>query len=183
VTSTDATLEAQINPGDAPNGVYYQFQIASDLGEYVSEIVCPPEPSSGPAHPCIGAHSFNALPIGFVAAGSGPSSVSLDLASVGVKLQPGTSYQFRVLVAEAVQTEDTTEWEAPSIVGAVHAFTTSPNPTPPSTTDPQIGSATSQPAIQASAPLHPRRHNHRHRRKHNLRSLHRSNVGQASLAG
>jgi hypothetical protein len=131
ITPTDATLEAQINPGDAPDGVYYQFQIASDLGEYVSEIVCPPEPSSGPAHPCIGAHSSDALPIGFIGAGSGSSSVSLDLAGAGVKLQPGTSYQFRVFVAKAVQSEDTTEWEAPTVVGAVQGFTT-PSPVPPS---------------------------------------------------
>jgi hypothetical protein len=181
ITPTDATLEAQINPGDAPGGVYYQFQIASNLGEYVSEIVCPPEPSSGPAHPCIGAHSSGALPIGFIAAGSGPSSVSLDLAGTDMKLQPGTSYQFRVLVAKAVQTEDTIEWEAPSIVGDVQAFTTPPNPTPPPTADPQTGSA-GQPAIQASSPSHPRRHHRRHHRKHNLRSLHRGKVGQASLA-
>jgi hypothetical protein len=180
ITPTGATLEAQINPGDAPVGVYYQFQIATDLGEHVTEIICPAEPSSGPAQPCVGAHSSDALPIGFVAAGSGPSSVSLDLSSAGVALRPGTTYYFRVVVARAIQSEDTIEWEAPSVVGDIHAFMT-PSPSPPTTyPEPQLGGA-GQPAAQPPS-LSPTRRRHRHHRRHNRRGPHRSRVSQASLA-
>ena len=182
VSSTDATLEAQVNPGGAPNGIYYQFQIATDLGEYVSELVCPPEPSSGPAHPCLGAHSSDALPIGFAAAGSGPNSVSLDLASVGVTLQPGTSYQYRVLVARAVQSEDTTEWEAPSMLGATHSFTTPVQVSPPADLAPSVGSVI-QPAIHPHPISRSHRRRHRLRRKHDRRVSGRPRVDQASLAG
>ena len=182
ITSTSATLEAQINLGDAPDGVYYQFQIASNLGEYVTEIVCPPEPSSGPAHPCIGAHSADALPIGFVAAGSGPSSVSLDLAGAGVTLQPGTSYQFRVLVAKAIQSEDTTEWEGPSVVGDIQSFTTPPQPPPTADPNPQTGGAGEQPAGQPPS-VSQARHHRRHFRKHHRRVPQRCKLSQASLAG
>jgi hypothetical protein len=182
-TPTGATLEAQINPGDAPDGVYYQFQIAGDLGEYVTELVCPPEPSSGPAHPCIGAHSSDALPIGFVAAGSGPSSVSLDLAGAGVTLQPGTSYQYRVLVAKAIQSEDTTEWEGPSLVGDIRSFTPPPQPLPTTGPDPQADGGASQPAVQSPSASLSQRHHRRHHRKHKRNALHRSRLGQASPAG
>jgi hypothetical protein len=181
ITPSGATLEAQINPGDAPDGVYYQFQIASDLGEYVTEIVCPPEPSSGPAHPCIGAHSSDALPIGFVAAGSGATSVSLDLAGAGVTLQPGTSYQYRVLVAKAIQSEDTTEWEGPSLVGDIQSFTTSSQSSPTADPDPQAGGAGGQSAGQPP-PVSKRRHHRRHFRNHHRRVPRRSRLSQASLA-
>jgi hypothetical protein len=178
ITPTDAMLEAQINPGDAPAGVYYQFQLVSDPGEYSSEIICPPEPSSGPFHPCIGTHSASALPIGFVPPGPEPSSVSLDLASAGVTLHPSTTYHYRVLAARAAQTEDTIEWEAPTVHGADQTFTTPPYPPP--TTDPLVGDA-GHPTIQSPPFSHHRRHR-RHRRKHR-RLLHRSKVHQASLAG
>jgi hypothetical protein len=180
VTQTGATLEAQINPGDAPAGVYYQFQLVSDPNEYSSEIICPPEPSSGPFLPCIGTHSPDVLPIGFVPPGSEPSSVNLDLASAGVTLHPRTTYHYRVLAARAVLTEDTIEWEPPPVSGADQTFTTPPYPPP--TTDPQLG-GTAQPAIQAPLLSHPRRHHRRHHRKHNRGLLHRGKVLRASVAG
>lgn len=182
ITATNATLKAQINPGDAPAGVYYQFQIANDLGEYLSEIVCPPEPPSGPAHPCIGAHSSTALPIGFVPAGSEPSSVSLDLSSAGVTLQPGKTYQYRVLVAKAVQSEDTTEWEAPSIIGGVQTLTTQPPPPPAAgAPDPQADAAV-PPAIWSPLLSPPQRRHRRHRR-HGRPRLRRAAVRRASIVG
>jgi hypothetical protein len=181
ISPTDATLEAQINPGDAVSGVYYQFQIATNLGEYVSEIICPPEPSSEPAHPCIGAHSSDALPIGFVEAGSGSSSISLDLNSAGLALKPGTSYQYRVLVAKAIQSEDTTEWESPAVVGAVHSFETPAQPPPATNPGPSATNSSAQLMIGPSSPLWAHRH-HRHRRKHLRRELRRSNVDRAVLA-
>src|SRR4029077_21169030 len=105
-TSTDATVEAQINPGDAPAGVYYQFQIAGDPNEYKADLACPPEATSGPFRPCIGAASRVALPIVCIPPASGPTSVGLDLASATVRLSRGVTYRYRVLVAEAIPTED-----------------------------------------------------------------------------
>ena len=183
ITSTDATLEAMINPGDAPNGVYYQFQIASDPAEYESELACPPEPSSGPFLSCSGAPSLGALPIGFVPASSEPTSVSLDLASAGVILQPGAIYHYRVLAAKAVLTEDTIEWESPPVVGADQTFSTSPKPPPTIDPDPQVGGASQSSAPQIPFLSQPHRHHRRHHRKRNRQALHRGNVGQASLAG
>jgi hypothetical protein len=177
ITPTGATLEATINPSGAPAGVYYQFQIASDLGESVSEIICPPEPSSGPAHPCIGAHSDTALPIGFLAAGSEPGSVSLDLGGAGVTLQPGATYDYRVLVAKAIQSEDTIEWESPAIVGAVQEFTTPLYP-PPASGVPQASGVEPPVAQSISAP-----HRHRHHRRSRRRLRHRGVVHRTSLAG
>jgi hypothetical protein len=178
ITPTDAMLEAQINPGDAPDGVYYQFQIASDPDEYNSEIICPLEPTSGPFRPCVGDHSPGALPIRFIPAGSGSSSVSLDLASVGVMLHPGATYHYRVLVAEAVLTEDTIEWETPPIAGADQTFTTSPQPPPTTDPDPQVGGAGQLSAPPPRSPsLSPNRHHRRHHRKqHTRRVLHRGTV-------
>jgi hypothetical protein len=183
ITSTDATLEATINPGDAPDGVYYQFQIASDPAEYESELACPPEPTSGPFLSCIGAPSLGALPIGFVPASSEPTSVSLDLASAGVILQPGAIYHYRVLAAKAVLTEDTIEWESPPVVGADQTFSTSPKPPPTIDPDPQVGGASQSSAPQLPFLSQPHRHHRRHHRKRNRQALHRGNVGQASLAG
>jgi hypothetical protein len=131
VTSTDATLEAQVNLREAGAGAYYQFQVVASPSEFASEILCPqklPPATDG----CIGTQSANALPIGFVAGNTLQPGVDLpailDLASAGVTLQPGTTYRYRVLVARRVQTEDTIQWEAPTVDGADQTFTT---PTPP----------------------------------------------------
>ncbi len=123
VTQSDATLEAQINPQDLQRGAHYQFQVVTDSGDYLSEIVCPPQLPPG-SDGCGGTQAASALPIGFVARGIGTSSVSLDLAGAGLTLQPGTTYHYRVLAARAAQTEDTTAWEAPTVYGPDQTFTT-----------------------------------------------------------
>lgn len=183
ITSTDATLEAQINLHEAPAGVYYQFQLAKEPGEYASEILCPPESSH--VEPCIGTHSPSALPIGFLpgnsAEPSATQSAGLDLSSAGVALQPGTTYHYRVLVARRVQTEDTIQWEPPTVYGADQTFTT---PSQPSPLNAQTSSTDRQrPSIQSpfsTSPPHHRRH--RHHRKHK-RGSHRSNLHRAEHAG
>ncbi|MFI4992088.1 MAG: NHL repeat-containing protein [Solirubrobacterales bacterium] len=120
ITQNDATLEATINPGG--QAVRYQFQLVSNSDEYRSEIDCPPHP--GPPFVCIGEHVTEALPIGFIEKGSEPKSVTLDLASAGVTLAPGTIYHYRVLVTKSVATEDTIQWEGPPVYGANETFTT-----------------------------------------------------------
>jgi hypothetical protein len=119
VTEHDATLEAQIDPHEA--GAYFQFQLVSDVGAYAPEILCPEPPFQGPFQPCIGTHAADVLPIGFI---EKAGTVSLDLSSVGVNLQPAVTYHYRVLVARSAQTEDTIAWEAPSVTGSDQAFTT-----------------------------------------------------------
>jgi hypothetical protein len=130
VTPTDATLDAQINPHEAQAGDYYQFQLVKDPSEYASEILCPAEPSNI-ARPCIGTHSATALPIGWVCGScereAEAQQVQLDLASAGVTLQPGTNYHYRVIAARAVRTEDTIEWEPPTVFGSDQTFTTLPS--------------------------------------------------------
>ncbi len=129
VTNSDARLEAQIDPeGQA---VYYQFQIVAEPSEFASEIECPPRSASGPL-PCIGTPTEGALPIGYLPAGSEDQSVSLNLAQAGVTLKSDTTYHYRVIVAPAVQTEDTIEWKGPSEYGADQTFTTTSGPSPPS---------------------------------------------------
>jgi hypothetical protein len=133
ITQTDATLEAQINPQADQAGDYYQFQLVRSPSEYASEILCPaklPPTTDG----CIGTHSESALPIGWVCGSCerlGPAQqVQLDLASAGVTLKPGTTYHYRVIAARAVQTEDTIQWEPPTIYGADQTFTTPSGPPP-----------------------------------------------------
>ncbi len=132
ITSTNATLEAEINLHEAGAGAYYQFQLVNDPSEYASEILCPvklPPATDG----CAGTQSASALPIGFLPGNTAQPGVDLsailDLASAGVTLKPGTTYHYRVLVARRVPTEDTIQWEAPTVYGADQTFTT---PTPPS---------------------------------------------------
>jgi hypothetical protein len=132
-TPTDATLEASVNPKEARAGDYYQFQLVRSSGEFASEILCPaklPPATDG----CIGTQSASALPIGLIPGNTAQPGVdhpiSLDLASAGVTLKPGTTYHYRVLVARRVQTEDTTQWEPPTVYGADQTFTTPSGPAP-----------------------------------------------------
>lgn len=122
VTEHDAILEAKINPeGQA---VRYQFQLVLSPSEYRSEVVCPPSP--GPPFICTGEHVASALPLGFIQSGSEDQPVSLDLASAGVTLQPGTTYHYRVIVVKSVQTEDTISWQGPPVYGPDQTFAMSP---------------------------------------------------------
>ena len=127
LTQTDATLEAEINPESGARGVYYQFQLVKEASEYATEILCPPTLNPG-IDGCIGPQGANALPIGWVpgnlANPLAAQPVQLDLASAGVTLEPSTTYHFRVIAARAVQTEDTIQWEPPTVYGGDQTFTT-----------------------------------------------------------
>lgn len=109
-------------------------------------------------------------------------SASVDLASVGVTLQPGTTYHFRVLVARRVQTEDTIEWEPPTVYGADQTFTTAAEPVPiPLGVQSPVGGSQSSSVLQsppaASSSPH-RKHHRRHKR-----GLHRNSLHRASHTG
>jgi hypothetical protein len=127
VTSTDATLEAEIDVEGLQHGADYQFQIVQNPSEYASELICPSTRPQG-HEICVGPQSPGVAPIGFVPSDEvGPlksSEVSLDLAGAGITLKPGTTYHYRVLAARSVQTEDTIQWEGPTVYGADQTFTT-----------------------------------------------------------
>jgi hypothetical protein len=136
ITQNDATLEALIDPGALPEGVYYQFQVVANTSEYLPELVCPEHgvklskpdgcggPDSGPTTP-------GALPIGYIEKEPESRYVRLHLAAAGMTLKPGTTYHYRVLAAKRVQSEDTLNWEGPPTVGPDQTFTTLTPGTPP----------------------------------------------------
>ncbi|MGA2162918.1 MAG: hypothetical protein ABSH36_00435, partial [Solirubrobacteraceae bacterium] len=129
LTTTDATIGAGIDVENLEHGVYYQFQVVTNTSEYLSEIACPPRAKLKGTDGCgPGPEVEGALPIGFIPGNAmGPAksqSVSLDLASAGMTLKPGTTYHYRVLAARRVQTEDTLQWEPPVVVGPDQTFTT-----------------------------------------------------------
>ena len=64
-SQTNATLNAEINLHEAPNGVYYQFQLVTDPSEFALEILCLPTLQPGYSG-CIGPQGSGALPIGFL---------------------------------------------------------------------------------------------------------------------
>jgi hypothetical protein len=121
VTEHDATLEAQIAPG--AHGVLYQFQVVGEPDEYRSEIACPLRDELKATDGCQGPE-VKGITIGYIPAGSSAQSVSLDLVTAGMTLQPGTTYHYRVLAATKIQTEDTLQWETPPAYGPDQTFTT-----------------------------------------------------------
>ncbi len=128
ITSSDGTLEAQVDPEG--QSVYYQFQLVANASEFPSELECPQRVLP---RACLETSAYGGvLPVGYLPAGSTDQSVSLDLAKAGVTLEPDTTYHYRVLVAPFVQTEDTVQWEGPPVDGADRTFTTEPGPSPPS---------------------------------------------------
>jgi hypothetical protein len=126
VTSTDATLEATINPEDAERGALYQFQLVGNPSEYPPEFSCPA------AHqgfcPLEGEEG---LPLGKTSPGAEGQPVSLDLARAGVTLKPGTTYHYRVITARFQQEEEGPGWKGPIVYGPDQTFMTPPAGTAP----------------------------------------------------
>ncbi len=117
VTQNDATLNARINP----NGSYtaYEFQIDTTGNYDYPHMVCP-LPVPGYVQ-CMAMTGQAPLPPGLVEpspqsipAGSGDQSVSLDLASIGATLQPGTTYHYRAIASNG----------GPVVYGSDQTFTT-----------------------------------------------------------
>jgi hypothetical protein len=173
VTASDATLEAQIDPGGA--AAYYQFQLAANPSEFADEIFCPTSQESKPFLPCVGPESAGALPIGYISHAEGETTAKLDLGSVGVSLKSGTTYYFRAVAASAVQAEDTIEWEQPVVGGVEESFMTAAYPCPTElcggspSADPSGGSSIGSLAPSGSGETVRRRHHLHHRRHHRPR--------------
>ena len=137
LTSTDATLEAKINPDglvepdSLPSGAAYQFQLVKNTSESLQEMFCT---EAGVAQPvgygCGGNWGTgpDVIPLGdVIGGGSAGRQVSLDLAGAGVTLQPGTTYHYRVLAARYLSSEEGgVHWESAAVVGPDHTFTTPP---------------------------------------------------------
>jgi hypothetical protein len=123
VTGTDARLEAKIDPESQRRVALYQFQMVTNTNEYFSTFVCPA--GWGSSSICLGLDDeVEGLPTGVTGAGEEGQAVSLDLARAGINLKPGTTYHYRVIAATDVFTEDTTDWEGPTVAGSDQTFTT-----------------------------------------------------------
>jgi hypothetical protein len=143
ITSTNAILEAQISP-HSWNGADYQFQLVTDPEEYAPEILCPYPPSG--LFLCLGPAAEGVLPIEYVFKEATP--VSLDLSGEGVTLQPSTTYHYRVLAARSAITEDTIEWESPTVFGPDQTFTT-PEEEPTGPTNRRTLTLTKSPSVSS----------------------------------
>jgi hypothetical protein len=94
VTKTDATLEAQINPGSGEDG----FSLATTYEFFLESPWC------GSLHPFGGCEASGGKLVykGVLPAGSKPQLVRIDLASVGQVLSPSTTYGYRVVATNEV---------------------------------------------------------------------------------
>jgi hypothetical protein len=171
VTGTGATLEATIDPGNVDSGAYYQFQLASDPGEFWPEVTCPEENPEPPDIPCLGpygtvggpppAASITRRPGDLPTVGVfGPEGVpvSLDLEAAGVVLEPGMTYHYRVIAVERAPTVDTIVWETPPTYGANQTFVTEGGEgpgEPPLVSDPLPPVQSVLPPVYPSLPVAP----------------------------
>ncbi len=139
VTEHDATLGADINPNRAltkyklqidTTGHFKFYQSDSCVlhppGVFCAEVIVPGEPlPPGLVEP----------PESTLPAGDESQHVSVDLASIGATLQPGTTYHYRAIAANGL----------PVVEGPERTFTTlspSPPPSPPANTEPPHVSGT-----------------------------------------
>jgi len=121
ITSTSATLGAVIDPNGLETG--YEFQIDTNGSYNYTQPVCPQllpaeitcdSIIDGPPPPVREPQPEQ------IAAGLGGQAVSLDLASIGTTLQPGTTYHYRVIAANG---------GSPTVQGPDQTFTTPPGGT------------------------------------------------------
>lgn len=137
VTEHDATLEAQINT----YGLYtaYEFQIDTNGSYNYTKPNCP-------LGICDSISVGEPLPAGlvepkpeYIPAESGDRSVSLDLATIGTTLQPGTTYHYKVIASN---------YSGPTVEGPDQTFTTPEDTVQPLSTNTTTSSSsgTDQPA-------------------------------------
>jgi hypothetical protein len=102
VTENDATLEAQITPYGLYTG--YEWQLYTiDNGEYNFIQNCPFNlPGYEECDELVRTPPAGLIesPLQYIPAEAGEQSVSLELASIGVTLDPGSTYHFRIIAAD-----------------------------------------------------------------------------------
>ena len=195
VSVSDATLEAVVDPGNLETGAYYQFQLVAEPSEYWPEVTCPEQAPEAPEIQCLGPYGTidgpppeadiqrrpGDLPTLRLNGGAEGVPVSLRLSTIGRALQPGTTYHYRVLAVEAVQSVDSIIWEPPPTYGPDQTFTT-PVPREPETDGPLIVdplpaplATGSEPAVSAAVSVGCRS------RPVNRRHLHRRSLARVSL--
>ena len=108
IAETDATLEAQINPGSGEDG----FSLATTYEFFLESPWCGSRLPFGSCEAVGGKLVYE----GTLPAGSTPQTVSVDLASVGQVLSPDTTYGYRVVATN----------EAGEAFGWEKVFTTLP---------------------------------------------------------
>lgn len=120
VSATDATVQAAIDPNGSYTG--YEFQLYTiDNGEYNFIQNCPfdlPGYNGCEEYVLIPPPGLDASRPQYIPAGSGEQSLSVDLASIGAMLKPGSTYHFRVIAGD---TNDDI------VAGPVQPFTTPPD--------------------------------------------------------
>jgi hypothetical protein len=94
ITTTDATLEAQINPGSGEDG----FSLATTYEFFLESPWCGWRVPFGACEASGGKLVYK----GVLPAGSAPQLVSVDLASVDQTLSPDTTYGYRVVATNEV---------------------------------------------------------------------------------
>lgn len=150
VTDHDASLQAQIDPKGLETT--YHFEIAK------SGACLPGQPAS---MPCSQVETGN-LPSGSIIPSAQEILVTLDLATVGISLEPSTTYEYRVIASNSEG----------SVEGAIQSFTTSAatvgdyQPTAPAP-------STSTETKQSQTAAHPRPHRHSTHRRHHRKHRHR----------
>jgi hypothetical protein len=112
VTETDATLEAQINPGSGEDG----FSLATTYEFFLESPWCGSRLPFGACEASGGKLVYK----GVLPAGSAPQLVSVDLASVAQTLSPDTTYGYRVVATN----------EVGEAFGGEQTFTTLPGKAP-----------------------------------------------------
>jgi len=174
LAETNAVLEADIVPGSTgeegweeedgtwvePGGAWVQFQLVDDPSEYWPEVTCPEQttvqclgPIGVPGEPEPQASIQRRpgdLPTTRLLGSQEARAVALDLSLAGAVLQPGHTYHYRVIAAEAVKSVDTIHWRTPPVYGQDGTFTTPMTPAPlieSTTTTAAVGFAP-QPAKQ-----------------------------------
>lgn len=111
ITQTDATLEAQIDPGSGEDG----FALATEYEFFLESPWCG---TYGPGY-CEGSGGV-LVSKGVIPAGSAPQRVSVDLAGAGHELTLSTTYGYRVVARN----------EAGTKYGGEQSFTTPPGGAP-----------------------------------------------------
>jgi hypothetical protein len=181
VTATDATLGATIDTQNLYTA--YEFQIDTNSTYDYTRPACALElPGFGVCQVIIVGEPlpFGLVepPPGSIPSGSGTQAVSVGLASIGVTLQPGTTYHYRVIAANTSNGQ--------VVTGPDKTFTTSqdgmvqpqagrPGPSlPPEQLDPQrVDKPRHHKHGKPKHPKHPKHHGKRHSKSKAVRPARR----------
>jgi|GEM_PF-6095195 len=130
IAGRSAILEADISPVGSVDGIYYQFQIATDPVDFRPEVTCPVDLADPLTVQCFGA-SLSSGSSAFVRQPEDLPTETL-LPTDGVRharlevdgLDPNRRYYYRLLAVERQQHVDTIQWVGSPVASEVQTFTT-----------------------------------------------------------